>query len=212
MMKKTLILFAILLCATPLLTAQKTKKGWISLWNGQNFDGWKANEDNPATFSIENGSIKIDGPRAHLFYDGPVANHSFKNFELKVTAMTRPGANSGIFIHSQYQAKGWPEHGYEVQVNNSQSDWRRTGSLYAVADVKDTLVADNVWYQYHIIVKDKNIRIKINGKEAVNYTEPAELPADRSKKRLSAGTFALQGHDPKSVAFFKDIKVKILKD
>jgi Domain of Unknown Function (DUF1080) len=149
---------------------------------------------------------------AAMFYEGPVGNHDFKNFELKITAMTEPGSNSGIFIHTGYQAKGWPAKGYEVQVNNSQGDWRRTGSLYGVDDVKDTLVKDNVWYTYHIIVKGKNIVIKVNDKVAVNYTEPAELPADRGTKRLSSGTFALQGHDPKSTAYFKDIKVKILKD
>ncbi len=147
-----------------------------------------------------------------MFYAGMVGNHNFKNFELKVTAKTEPGSNSGIFIHTEYQKSGWPSKGYEVQVNNSQGDWRRTGSLYGVADVKDTLVKDNVWYTYHIIVKNKNIVIKINDKVAVNYTEPEELPADRGTKRLSSGTFALQGHDPKSTAYFKDIKVKILKD
>ncbi len=192
--------------------SQKAKKGWFSIFDGSSFNGWKVNEDNPATFSIENNTIKVEGPRTHLFYEGPVADHNFKNFELKVTAMTRPGSNAGIFIHTEYQAKGWPEKGYEVQVNNSHTDWRRTGSLYGVQDVKDTLVKDNEWYTYHIIVKGKNVVIKINDKEAVNYTEPDELPADRKRKRLSSGTFALQGHDPKSVVFFKDIKVKILPD
>jgi hypothetical protein len=50
--------------------------------------------------------------------------------------------------------------------------------------------------------------IKINDKLAVDYTEPETLPEDR-KKRLSSGTIALQGHDPKSVAYFKDIRIKI---
>ncbi len=212
-MKKTLALFLIIcLSASQLTFAQKAKKGWYTLFDGKSFAGWKVNEDNPATFSIENGTIKVAGPRTHLFYDGEVANHNFKNFEFKVTAMTMPGSNSGIFIHTEYQAKGWPSKGYEVQVNNSHTDWRRTGSLYAVEDVKDTLVKDNVWYNYHIIVKGKNVTIKINDKVAVNYTEPDELPADRKTKRLNSGTFALQGHDPKSVVYFKDIMVKLLED
>lgn len=191
----------------------KAKKGWYTLYDGRTFDGWKVNEDSPSSFSIaDDGTIKIAGPRTHLFYDGPVGNHNFKNFEFMITAKTLPGSNSGIFIHTDYQAKGWPSKGYEIQVNQSHTDWRRTGSLYSVDDVKDTLVKDNEWYTYHIIVKGKNIVIKINDKVAVNYTEPAELPADRKEKRLSSGTFALQAHDPKSIAYFKDIKVKILKD
>lgn len=211
-MKKSICILLISLIFSNIAFSQKAKRGWYTLYDGKSFDGWRINEDSPSTFSIKDGVIKVNGPRSHMFYEGPVGNHDFKNFELKITAMTEPGSNSGIFIHTGYQAKGWPAKGYEVQVNNSQGDWRRTGSLYGVDDVKDTLVKDNVWYTYHIIVKGKNIVIKVNDKVAVNYTEPAELPADRGTKRLSSGTFALQGHDPKSTAYFKDIKVKILKD
>lgn len=209
---KAFYIFIITLFLSNFTFAQKAKRGWYKIFDGKTLNGWQINEENPATFSIVDGAIKVAGPRTHMFYAGMVGDHNFKNFELKVTAKTEPGSNSGIFIHTEYQKSGWPSKGYEVQVNNSQGDWRRTGSLYGVADVKDTLVKDNVWYTYHIIVKNKNIVIKINDKIAVNYTEPDELPADRGTKRLSSGTFALQGHDPKSTAYFKDIKVKILKD
>ena len=84
----------------------------------------------PATFSVKDGQIVVHGPTAHLFYEGDYNNHVFKNFELKVDVMTYPGANSGIYFHTQYQESGWPKKGFEVQVNNSHTDWKRTGSLY----------------------------------------------------------------------------------
>ena len=186
------------------------EKGFVSLFDGKTFAGWKVNEENPATFSIENGAIKVAGERTHLFYEGAVGNHNFKNFELKLKAKTLPGSNSGIFIHTVYQATGWPEKGYEVQVNQTHTDWRKTGSLYGVSDVKENLAKDNEWYEYHIIVKGKRIIIKINDKVAVDYTEPETLPENRGLKKLSSGTIALQGNDPKSVAYFKDIELKIL--
>lgn len=186
------------------------EKGFVSLFDGKTFAGWKVNEENPATFSIENGAIKVAGERTHLFYEGAVGNHNFKNFELKLKAKTLPGSNSGIFIHTVYQATGWPEKGYEVQVNQTHTDWRKTGSLYGVSDVKENLAKDNEWYEYHIIVKGKRVIIKINDKVAVDYTEPETLPENRGLKKLSSGTIALQGHDPKSVAYFKDIELKIL--
>lgn len=204
-MKKTLLLFALFI--TNLAFAQK---GWVSLFDGKTFDGWHVNEEHPSTFSIEDGTIKVAGERTHLFYDGAVGNHDFKNFELKIKAKTMPGSNSGIFIHTAYQATGWPSIGYEIQVNQSHTDWRKTGSLYSVEDVKENFAKDNEWYEYHIIVNGKRIIIKIDGKVAVDYTEPNVLPEDRGTKRLSSGTFALQGHDPKSIAYFKDIKVKVL--
>ncbi|ETZ21615.1 DUF1080 domain-containing protein [Pedobacter sp. V48] len=189
---------------------QRKSDGWISLFDGKTFNGWKKNQ-NPETFSIENGAIKVAGPVSHLFYDGSVSNHNFKNFEFKAQVMTKPGANSGIYFHTAFQQEGFPGKGHEVQVNNSHSDWRRTGSLYAVQDVKETYVKDNEWYEEYIMVKDKNVIIKINGKTVVEYTEPDNVAKENvGGKAISEGTFALQGHDPGSVIFYKDIKVRPL--
>ncbi|WP_423147351.1 3-keto-disaccharide hydrolase [Rubrolithibacter danxiaensis] len=188
----------------------KSSSGWISLFDGKSLSGWKAAE-NPETFKVENGTIVVHGPRAHLFYEGPVNNHNFKNFEFKAQVMTTPGSNSGIFIHTQYQENGWPEKGYEIQVNNSHTDWRRTGSLYAVQDVREVYVKDNEWYTEYIKVQDKHIVIKINDKTVVDYTEPDSISQNSViQKKLSHGTFALQGHDPNSKVYFKDIFVKPL--
>ncbi|MFD2524148.1 3-keto-disaccharide hydrolase [Emticicia soli] len=208
-MKKIFYFACMLLMLANVGYAQKAKKGWYSLFDGKSFDGWKVG-DNASTFSIENGTIAVNGPVAHLFYVGPVNNHDFKNFEFKTQVMTTPGSNSGIYFHTEFQQGSWPNKGYEVQVNNSHTDWRRTGSLYGIQDVKDTLVKDNVWYTEHIIVKDKHVTIKINDKTVVEYDEPAELPKGREGRRISSGTFALQGHDPKSKVYFKDIMVKPL--
>ncbi|MCU0469175.1 MAG: DUF1080 domain-containing protein [Arcicella sp.] len=208
-MKKAILSFCLLIVCQ-VNFAQKKGKGWVSLFDGKSFAGWRVNEENPSTFSIENGLIKVSGDRTHLFYDGKVANHNFKNFELKLKAKTLPNSNSGIFFHTTYQATGWPDKGYEVQVNQTHEDWRKTGSLYSFSDVKENLAKDNEWYSYHIIVKGKRVLIKVNDKVAVDYTEPDTLPADRGERRLSAGTIALQGHDPKSVVYFKDIEVKVL--
>ena len=191
---------------------QKKQKDWIPLFNGKNLDGWQVGE-NAASFSVENGTLKVAGLKAHLFYMGDVGNHEFKNFEFKATVMTKPGANSGIYFHTKYQEAGWPSIGYEVQVNNSQSDWKRTGSLYNILNVQETYVTDNVWYTEYIKVEGKRVIIKINDIVAVDYTEPENPKRSEGevKRVISKGTFALQAHDPGSVVYFKDIMVKPLK-
>lgn len=208
-MKKNILLFSLLLTLNSAFS-QKKEKGFVSLFDGKTFAGWKVNEEHPSTFSIEDGTIKVAGDRTHLFYEGTVANHDFKNFELKLKAKTMPGSNLGIFIHTIYQKEGWPNKGYEVQVNQTHDDWRKTGSLYSFSDVKENLVKDNEWYNYAITVEGKHIVVKVNDKIAVDYTEPDTLPEGRGERHFSSGTFALQGHDPKSVVYFKDIEVKIL--
>ena len=179
-------------------------EGWIKLFDGKTLNGWKAAE-HPGTFTVADGAIVVFGERAHLFYDGSVKNHEFKNFEFKAQVMTTPGSNSGIFIHTTYQETGWPSKGYEIQVNNTHTDWRKTGSIYAIQDVKEAPAKDNEWFTEHIIVQGKKITVKVNDKVINEYTEG-------ENGRLSSGTVALQGHDPKSKVFYKDVMIKPLPD
>lgn len=187
-------------------------KKWISLFDGKTFNGWKMGE-NPGTFSIEDGSIKVAGPRSHLYYDGPVMNHDFKNFEFKAQVMTKPGSNSGIYFHTVFQEKGFPDKGFEVQVNNSHTDWKRSGGLYDIKDTREVYVKDDVWYTEYIRVEGKHVIVKINDQVVTDWTQPEDfVPAKNHLNRIIAsGTFALQGHDPKSVVYYKDIMVRALK-
>ena len=202
--------FCLFLCAA---SDHPAKNKWVSLFDGKSLDNWKVG-NNAATFTVENGTIVVNGPVAHLFYMGNVHEHNFKNFEFKADVMTTPGSNSGIYFHTTYQEGGWPKIGYEVQVNNSHTDWRRTGSLYGIQDVKEVFVKDNEWYTEYIKVDGKRVIIKINDKTVVDYTEPENVRRDAGSEGrvLKSGTFALQGHDPKSKVYFKNIKVKVLPD
>lgn len=211
-MKKLSCLLTIAGCLLAgMAVAQKQTGKWISLFDGKTLTNWKVGE-NAATFTVDSGMIIAHGPTAHLFYNGPVQDHNFRNFHFKAEVKTTPGSNSGIYFHTAYQEKGWPAKGYEVQVNNSHTDWRRTGSLYAVQDVKEVYAKDNEWFTEEFIVKDKHVTIKVNGKVVVEYTEPADVqrPADMKDRVFSSGTFALQGHDPNSKVYFKNIQVQVL--
>ncbi|HEX6893537.1 MAG TPA: DUF1080 domain-containing protein [Chryseolinea sp.] len=177
---------------------------WVSIFDGKTLNGWKVSE-HPQTFSVADGAIVVFGERAHLFYEGPLKNHDFKNFEFKLSVMTTPGSNSGIFVHTAFQEEGWPSKGYEIQVNNSHTDWRRTGSVYALQDVREAPAKDNEWFTQHIIVKGNKITVMVNGKVINDYTE-------KDPAKITTGTVALQGHDPKSKVLYKDIMIKVLPD
>jgi hypothetical protein len=186
---------------------------WIPLFDGKSLTNWKVG-NNAETFRVDSGMIIVHGKTAHLFYNGDVMDHNFKNFEFKAEVMTKQGANSGIYFHTEFQERGWPAKGYEVQVNNSHTDWRRTGSLYGINDVRDTLVKDNTWFTEHIIVQGKRVIIKVNDKTVVDFTEPYDVyrTGGNAKRLISNGTFALQGHDPNSVVYFRNVMVKVLPD
>ncbi len=187
----------------------KLEKGFKKIFDGKSMKGWKLAEENQTAWTIENGYIKANGSRSHLYYVGDA--EPFVNFELKVDALTEPVSNGGIYFHTAYQVTSWPKAGFEVQVNQTHGDWKKTGSLYDVVNVKENFVADNVWYTYHIIVKDKHVTIKINDKVAVDWEQPADRAAGKDFARmLDKGTFAFQAHDPKSVVRYTNVRVKRL--
>ena len=228
-MRLILTIFAVL--AAVLSSAAAGEKDFVSLFDGKTLEGWKATSEHPGSFLVENGELVVRGDRAHLFYDGPVAGAKFKNFELRLKVMTTPGSNSGVYFHTAYQAEGWPDKGFEAQVNSSHSDPRKTGGLYDVADiyvpskdeepfivrlVKGDIQAshptapsvDGKWFDYTIIVKDKTITVKVDGETTVQWTQPDEWP--REGRRIDEGAFALQAHDPNSEVHYKNIRVKVL--
>ncbi len=190
-------------------TAMAADGEWISLTDGKSFAGWKANE-NPETWTLEDGAFVCHGKRSHLFYVGPHA--PFKDFELELEILTYPNSNAGVYFHTKYQESGWPAAGFEAQVNNTyNSDPRKTGSLYAVKDVLKQIVKDNEWWTYNIRVEGKKVTIKVNGKTVNEYIEPeGKKPEPQGGRVLSQGTFALQGHDPGSTVKFRKIRVKKL--
>jgi hypothetical protein len=210
-MKKYAPFLIVLISLLAFRYTENVSSEWVSLFDGQSLNGWKVG-DHASTFSVKDGQIVVNGPTAHLFYVGDYNNHNFKNFEFKADVMTYPGSNSGIYFHTKYQEASWPDTGFEVQVNNSHTDWKRTGSLYDVVNIKEVYVKDMEWFTEYIKVEGKHVIIKLNDKTVVDYTEPADYkPAPgQTNHFLSSGTFALQGHDPKSEVHFKNILVKVL--
>jgi hypothetical protein len=181
---------------------ESQKEGWITLFDGKTFGDWKPNE-RPDSWSIQDGAIVARGPRSHLFYMA----RGFKNFDLKVDVMTKPGSNSGIFLHTKFVPSGWPKQGYECQVNNTHGDPVKTGSLYDTKKIYKTAAQDNKWWTQEIIVRGKRVVVKVDGKTVLDYTEPE---GKTGTLKLGKGLFALQAHDPKSEVRFKNIKVRPL--
>lgn len=193
------------------LAAEPTpdKNGWYALFDGKSLEDWKAAED-PKAFKVEDGLI-VAGPSklTLLYYNGPVQMAKFKSFELKAEEKTRPKGNSGIFFHTEHQAKGIPAKGFEFQINNTGSDQKYpTGAIYPTKPLDKVLVKDDEWFEYHLSVRGSKVVLKVNGET----THDVELPVNaKSGLSLSSGTFAIQSHDPGSVVYFRIIRVKPLE-
>lgn len=190
-------------------TAADSEEGFVSLMDGKTFNGWKKAEENPDTWKIVDGAFVAAGPRCHLFYAGD--EKPFVNFHLKVEVMTEPGSNGGIYFHTRYQPRDWPKYGFESQVNCTHSDWIKTGSLYGVVNIGRAASQDRTWWTQEIIVKGRSVTVIVDGQRVFEYTEPVGAqPGSDFTRKLDSGTFALQGHDPKSTIRYRNIRVKRL--
>lgn len=206
--------------------------GWMPLFNGKNLDGWTASTENANSFFVENGTLILKGGRAHLFYTGSDGKANFTNFELRLKIKTLNNSNSGVYFQTQYQESGWPEKGFEAQVNSTHTDPRKTGSLYGIVNIyspgpevepyvgqvsengevflyqKKAPSKDKKWFDYHITVVDNTVTIRVDGKIQTKWTQPEDWAPEG--RRINAGTIALQAHDPGCEVHYKDIQLKVL--
>ncbi len=218
-MKFPLLFAACSLCLAAPVFAQDA--GFVSLFNGKDLTGWKSSEPQHASsFKVQDGMIIVNGEMAHLFYEGEDGKEpQFKNFILRAKVKTEPHANSGIYFHTKYQDHGWPSHGYEAQVNATHEDRRKTGGLYAVADIMDFAPnTDGEWFDYEIKVEGKTITLTVTPEKGPSFLDPIHRGPPTGRGRIrgcpagSSRTAHLpsRAHDPGSTVYFKDIEVRKL--
>jgi hypothetical protein len=214
--KAIIVLLGILLSATAW-----AEDGWQTLFNGKDLAGWRPNLF-PDSWSVVDGTIRAHAsqPSSHLFYVGDKPEGEFvplTNFVLELSARGEPNSNSGVFFHTDYQLSGGEHHlanGFEVQLNSTEKEKRKTGSLYAVVDLPKSPVDESQWFRVRITVEGRHITVQLNEQTVVDYVEPDHVqpPEGRAGRKLNpaGGAIALQGHDPGSTFYFKDIRIKRL--
>lgn len=198
-----------------------TPSPWRSLFNGKDLAGWKANQ-HPDSWQVVDGSIRANAKpqTSHLFFIGQPQTEPFerfRNFVLEFETRAEGQSNSGLFFHTDFQASNEGRRldtGYELQLNSMDNEKRKTGSLYDVVDLDQSPVKETEWFHVRLIVRGNRIMIQINDTTTVDYQQPASptRKPDRLGRVLQpqGGAFALQAHDPKSIFYFRKIRVKSL--
>ena len=166
------------------LTGNEKKAGWVLLFNGKDFTGWRQYNGTamPKNWVIEDNAMKVftgEGKEPGQGSGGDIiyAVKQFKNFELSLDWKTSEMGNSGIF----YYIKETPGQGIyyaspEVQVldnvkaTDNKIDSHLAGSLYDMlpADPK-TVKPAGEWNNIVINVKDGKVTHTQNGVKVVEY-------------------------------------------
>ena len=193
-----------------------SKREWREIFNGRDLTGWKANT-RPESFSVVEGQLKAHGKNgmSHLFLvDDEGKDVVLKDFEFVATVRSEPNSNSGVFFHTDRELRSgkYLNKGYEVQLNSSKREKKKTGSLYGIVNLDASPVDETKWFEIRFLVQGKRIQVYVDRQKVVDYTEPDNPTRERNRaKRLidpRGGALAIQAHDPKSVFYFKNIRIR----
>jgi hypothetical protein len=217
------------------LSTQEKKAGWVLLFNGKDFNGWRQCNGTamPKNWIIEDNAMKVftgEGKKPGQGSNGDIvyAAKKFKNFELSIDWKASEMANSGIFFNVR-EVPGQPVYyaAPEIQVldNEKATDNKiashLAGSLYDIlpADPK-TCKPAGVWNNIVISVKDGKVTHTQNGVKVVEYDlwtpKWDEMVANSKFKTFPGwnegiskeGYIALQDHG--YAVWFRNIKIREL--
>jgi hypothetical protein len=202
-------------------TSSPPADGWVSIFNGRDLAGWRPNRT-PGAFTVTDGVLRVNALEgsSHAFYVGEETGtfKRLKNFELEMEIRSEPSSNSGIYVHSDPATAQGREHflnkGYEIQLNNTVIEKKKTGSLYGIVDLDTSPVDETKWFTMRIRVEGKRIGVWTDGRQVIDYTEPDSVQSlpSRASRRIdpNGGGIAIQAHDPKSVWYFRSIRLRRL--
>ncbi len=200
-------------------------KGFVSMFNGKNLDGWqgmlldgnpiaiaKLNESEKAkaqeeankkmleNWSVKDGMIVFNGKGHNL-----VSAKKYKDFEMIVDWLITKEGDSGIYLRGTPQVQIWDTSRVEVGAQVG------SGGLYNnnKDNVRDPLkVADNPideWNTFRITMIGENVTVYLNGELVVDNVKMDNY-WDRSIPIFSEGTIELQAHG--NQLLFRDIYVR----
>lgn len=160
----------------------------VSLFNGENLDGWKV-VDGEAQWSVEDGAlIGRDG-------DGYLKHGlSVQDFRFRAYVRTTSIANGGVFF--RWTSESTEDRGYEVQILDVPGTDEPTGSIYGLSRGNDLALTPGAWTLLQIHVAGTEARTFVNG-------VPAAVVTDLD--RVRPGHIVLQMHRTRARIEFKDI-------
>lgn len=208
-----LLMSSVLAFTTLALGPPQTAQKPVALFDGRTFAGWEG--DTKTTWRIQEGaivggSLSTQVPRNEFL----TTTRSFGDFVLRVKFKlvgTEGFINGGVQIRSQ-RVKEPPNEMSGYQADLGDKYW---GSLYDESRRNKTLVAPPAevikeilkpgdWNDYEIRAEGPRIRLSINGRQTVDYTEPdPKIPRD--------GLIGLQVHGGGKVeTWYKDITIEVV--
>jgi hypothetical protein len=204
---------ALALTALLVMTASADDRAWRPLFDGKSLDGWA--HVGPGGFVIEDGALRTDGGMGLLWY----TREKFGDATLRIVyrvPQPKGAGNSGVFIRIPTEpTEPWMpvNKGYEVQIDENDSDFHRTGVLYSLTKARAKPEARE-WNTMEITLDGNRTIVVVNGATITDFRDGDPVPEKKSPSepdrgpRANAGYIGLQNHSAKDVVLFREISVR----
>jgi hypothetical protein len=175
------------------LTPDDEEKGWISMFNGENFDGWTIR--GKARWWVNDGVMTGIGGLGHIYAD-PIQT----DCEVRGMFKTSTHRNSGLYFRCNPPADNLDSYpnGYEAQIHNHGDD-DGTGYLWKpgshIGKAEKLITRDNQWFSLRLKAVGTHLQIWING----------QLMSENYDDEYKKGYFAIQAHNPGKIIEAKEL-------
>lgn len=199
------------------LPKTRASADWRPLFDGRSLEGWE--HVGPGKFVVEDGVLRTEGGMGLLWY----TREKLGNCVLRVVYKTaNDRSNSGVYIRiAEPPKEPWfaVHHGFEVQIMDSSTNGRGTGSIYTFAKAAGKPTKAGEWNTLEVMLKGKQIATTINGEKVAEFDssglEPEKTPSEGEGDpgrgpRPESGYIGLQNHDERSIVYFKEVSVRPL--
>jgi hypothetical protein len=183
----------------------------IELW-----PAWQSDLSNFSTERADQSRFELNEQGELHLTNGPgqiETKEEFVNFTMQIECkVDGEGLNSGIFFRALRDTR-WA--GYESQINNAFVGEDRTkpkdfgtGGIYRRQPARRIVANDREWLFKTIVADGPHMTVWVNGYQVSDWTDtrPAKENA-REGLRLGAGVIAIQGHDPTTNFWFRNMLV-----
>ena len=169
-MKRTLLAAIVaVIIVVPIHAGGDPPKGFTSLFNGKDLDGWKST-GNMKVWGAENGVIYCEKDGGGWL----MTTKEYGDYELRLEYKMPKGGNSGVGIRSPL--KGDPAYvGMEIQLIDDEGwpgglqKWQNTGAIYNVVPPKKINNRPiGEWNKMTITAKGRQITVVNNGETLVD--------------------------------------------
>ena len=188
---------------------------WVPLFNGHDLENWE--HVGPGGFTIEDGLLKTYGGMGLLWY----TPQKFENVKLRVVYKGASQNNSGVFIRiPEKPTEPWMPvyRGFEVQIDDREDEFHRTGVLYSLTKAKATPGKPNDWNVMEITLDGDRTIVEVNGVLVTDFKAGDTVPPkmqdyepDRGP-RPNSGYIGLQNHSDDDIIYFKEISYEPLQE